>query len=108
MIFTANSAPRNLEGIDSEFRSRMGAGLVTTIQTPDLDTRYRIVKNKAAQCGLDLTEEATSYISGQIKGDVRRIESALLALRANAALIGGRVEMEMVREAVEGVVGVRL
>ncbi len=105
VIFTANNAPRNLEGIDSELCSRMGAGLVTTIQAPDLDTRCRIVESKAIQCGLQLTEEAVAYISRQIKGDVRRIESALLALRANAALVGGRVEMEMVRAAVEGVVG---
>ncbi len=106
VIFTANNTPRDLDGIDNEFRSRMGAGLVTTIQAPDLGTRYRIVESKAAQCGLDLQEDAISHISGQIKGDVRRIESALLALRAKAALVGGQVEMEMVREVVEGLVGV--
>lgn len=106
VIFTATNPPRELDGIDNEFRSRMGAGLVTTIQAPDLGTRYRIVENKAAQYGLNLEEKAISHISGQVKGDVRRIESALLALRAKAALVGGRVEMSMVREVVEGLVGV--
>lgn len=105
VIFTANSNPRDLKGIDNEFRSRMSSGLVTTIQAPDLDTRHRIVAHKAAHYGMDLSEEATALISEQIKGDVRRIESALLSLRAKAALVGGQIEMEMVRAAVEEIVG---
>jgi len=106
VILTANTPPRDLQGIDNEFRSRMGAGLVTTIQTPDLATRCRIVENKAALSGVSLTEEAISYISQQIHGDVRRIESALLALRALTRTSGGQVDMDMVREVVTDVVGV--
>ena len=43
VILTANSAPRDLVGIDEEFRSRMSAGLVTSIKPPDIATRLRIV-----------------------------------------------------------------
>ncbi len=105
VIFTANSNPRDLKGIDNEFRSRMSSGLVTTIQAPDLDTRHRIVESKASYHGMDLSAEAVALISEQVKGDVRRIESALLALRAKAALVGGQVEMDMVRAAVAEIVG---
>jgi len=105
VIITANNVPRNLKGIDNEFRSRMSAGLVTTIQAPDLATRYRIVENKASQSGLDLSEEIITFMSQQIQGDVRRIESALLSLSAKASLVGGPVEMEMVREVVADIVG---
>ena len=105
IILTANMAPRELDGIDNEFRSRMGAGLVTSIQAPDLATRHRIVENKASLNGLALSEEAISYISQQIHGDVRRIESALLALRARAGLSGGRVDMDTVRQVVVEITG---
>lgn len=105
VILTANTSPRELKGIDNEFRSRMGAGLVTTILAPDLATRYRIVENKAAQSGLDLSEDIISYISQQIQGDVRRIESALLSLSAKVSLLGGPVEMDLVKEIVADIVG---
>ncbi len=105
VILTANNAPRDLKGIDNEFRSRMGAGLVTTIQAPDIATRYRIVENKAIQGGLTLSEEAITYISQHIQGDVRRIESALLSLNAKASLVGGVVDMGMVRDVVTETVG---
>ncbi len=106
VILTANSSPRDLKGIDGEFKSRMSAGLVTTIQAPDLATRYRIVESKAAMSGIDLSEEAIGYISQQVHGDVRRIESTLLAIRAKIALTGGHVNMDLVREVVAEVAGI--
>ncbi len=106
VILTAHNNPRELKGIDSELKSRMGAGLVTTIQAPDLATRQRIVEHKAAINGVSLDEDAVAYISQQIRGDVRRIESALLALRAKASLAGGLVGMDMVREVVADIAGV--
>ncbi len=106
VILTANSSPRDLKGIDGEFKSRMGAGLVTTIQAPDIATRYRIVESKAAMSGIDLSEEAVGYISQQVHGDVRRIESTLLAIRAKTSLTGGAVTMDLVREVVAEVAGI--
>jgi len=103
VILTANRGPRELDGIDNEFKSRMGAGLVTLIQAPDLATRHRIVASKAFVGGLSLSEEAISYISLQIHGDIRRIESALLAIRAKVSLSGGHVDMDMVRDVVADV-----
>lgn len=106
VILTANDSPRELKGIDNEFKSRMGAGLVTTIQAPDLATRHRIVANKAAVNGVSLDEESVDYISQQIHGDVRRIESALLSLRAKASLVRDHVDMDMVREVVADIAGI--
>jgi len=106
VILTANSNPRDLKGIDGEFKSRMSAGLVTTIQAPDLATRYRIVESKAAMSGIDLSQEAVGYISQHVHGDVRRIESTLLAIRAKVSLTGGPVSMDLVREVVTEVAGI--
>jgi chromosomal replication initiator protein len=105
VILTANSAPRDLSGIDEEFRSRMTSGLVTTIQEPDILTRNRIVHKKAASHGLLLDEDLIAYLAQHIKGDVRQIESAILAIRAKSTLMGGEIEMALVREVVEGIVG---
>lgn len=105
VIFTANSAPRDLNGIDEEFRSRMTSGLVTTIEAPDVQTRHRIVQKKAESQGILLEEDFIAYLAQHIKGDVRQIESAILAIRAKSALMGGEVEMALVREVVEGIVG---
>ena len=105
VILTANTPPRDLEGIDGEFRSRMASGLVTTIQAPDPTTRQRIVRNKLHYCHLQLPEEFVAYLAQQIKGDVRQIESAIIAIRAKANLMARAVDMELVKEVVRSVVG---
>jgi chromosomal replication initiator protein len=106
VIFTSNSSPRELEGIDDEFRSRMASGLVTKIKAPDILTRHRIVQKKAIQHNVIIDEENIDFIAQHIKGDVRQIESALIAIRAKAQLQAGQIDMELIRGVVKSVVGI--
>lgn len=106
VILTSNRAPRDLVGIDSEFQSRMTSGLVTAIKAPDINTRYRIVEKKALTQQLILDEELIGYLADNVRGDVRKIESALIAVRAKACILGGHVDMDLVREVVASIVGV--
>ena len=105
VILTANRSPRELDGIDGEFRSRMASGLVTTIQAPDLRTRERIVLNKLAFHNLYVPEPQVTYLAQHLKGDVRRIESAIIAIRAKAQLMACPVGLDLVEEVVRTVVG---
>lgn len=105
IVFTANKPPRDLGGIDNEFRSRMASGLVTSIQPPDLATRTRIVQNKALQHQLDLQEEHIAYLAQHIKGDVRQVESAIVGIRAKSQLGDGAVELSLVEQVVASIVG---
>jgi chromosomal replication initiator protein len=106
VILTANSAPRDLEGIDNEFRSRMTSGLVTSIKEPDINTRRRIVEKKAIQQKLRLGDQETEYISKHVRGDIRKIESVLIAIKARASLAGGHIDLEMVQSVVANVVDI--
>jgi chromosomal replication initiator protein len=105
VVLTANRPPRDLDGIDGEFRSRMASGLVTTIQAPDLKTRERIVLNKLNYHKLQLPESHITYLAQHIKGDVRQIESAVIAIRAKAKLTSCPVEMDLIKDVVQSVVG---
>ncbi|MFW2367029.1 MAG: chromosomal replication initiator protein DnaA [Desulforhopalus sp.] len=106
VILTSNKSPRDLVGIDNEFRSRMSSGLVTTINAPSVRTRYGIIEKKAAQQQLLLDSDHVDYLANHIRGDVRKIESALIAIRAKAQLEGGRVDMDLVKSVVSAIVGV--
>lgn len=105
IVFTANKPPRDLGGIDDEFRSRMASGLVTSIQPPDLSTRTRIVQNKASQHHLDLQEEHVAYLAQHVKGDVRQVESAIVGIRAKSHLNGGTIELSLIEQVVASIVG---
>jgi chromosomal replication initiator protein len=84
----------------------MSSGLVTSIKAPDIATRVRIVEKKAHLQQLFLDEELIDYLANHIRGDVRKIESALIAVRAKARLTGGHVDLDLIREVVSSIVGV--
>ena len=105
VILTSAVEPQTLKGIDNEFRSRMTAGLVAQIKAPELATRVSIIRHKAASSGLELDDDLVDYLAKHVSGDVRRIESALIGIKAKSRLMGIVPDLCMVREVVRGLVG---
>ncbi|CAG0889447.1 unnamed protein product [Cyprideis torosa] len=105
VVMTANRPPRDLDGLDGEFRSRMAAGLVTAIQAPDRATREGILLRKARQHKVDLAEEHIDYLAQHIEGDVRQIESAVVRIAAKSRLNDGKVDLGLIEEVVTAIVG---
>ncbi len=106
VICTSKKPPRELDGIDEEFRSRMTSGLVTAIQAPDIATRQRIIAKKATQHKLELNEEHRDYLAQHIRGDVRQIESAIVAIGAKSRLLEKHIDQNMIEEIVAQIVGI--
>ncbi len=104
VILTSAVAPRSLNGVDEDFRSRMSSGLVTDIKAPEYSTRAAIVRCKASLSQLPLTDEHVHLLAEHIQGDIRRIESAVLGLRAKANLCNASPDTDMVREVLEGLI----
>ncbi len=105
IILTGANAPRDLASIDSGFRSRMSAGLIATINPPDVATRRRIIRRKSINCNLRLEEDLVEYLAQQIRGDIRLVESAIVGLKAKCTLTRSTPDLKMVRQIVEEIVG---
>jgi chromosomal replication initiator protein len=105
IILTGSNAPRALTNIDEGFRSRMSAGLISTINPPDLQTSRLIIKRKAANCNLQLEEDLVEYLAQCIKGDIRKLESAIVGLKAKSSLLRKKPDLIMAKEVVAEVIG---
>jgi len=108
VIFTGSLAPRKIPNMDEGVRSRLSSGLITSINPPDRRTRCLIIERKARNNKLDLSPEVIEFLSDRICGDVRRLESAIVGLRAKSALLKSKPDLDMAREIVAGIVGRRL
>ncbi len=86
IILTTDRHPRNLVGLQERLISRFQSGLITDIQTPDLETRIAIIMNEAKQNNLDLDYSITEFIAGSITEDIRIMKSILVRLQALSAL----------------------
>jgi chromosomal replication initiator protein len=105
VIITSKLAPRNIPDIEPEFRSRLAGGLLATINPPDLRTRTHIIRKKADNSQLPLDEEIIGFLADNLKGDIRRVESAIIGLKARMGIMGCRPTLELVKEVVANLVG---
>ena len=105
IIFTSAMAPKDIPNIDEGVRSRLSAGLITTINPPDLRTREVIIQRKAKNNELPLSEEIIEYLAENVRGDVRHVESAIVGLKAKATLLKVVPDLDMVKEVVADIVG---
>jgi chromosomal replication initiator protein len=102
VILTSAVAPRDINGLDEDFRSRMTSGLITDIQAPEYKTRASIIRHKAAISNLDLSEEHVHFLADKLQGDIRRIENTILGIRAKASMYNAPPDMDMLRRILEG------
>jgi chromosomal replication initiator protein len=105
IILNGSRAPRDLANIDEGFRSRMSAGLISTINPPDIKTSRRIIRRKAKNCKLNLTDDLVDYLAQNIKGDIRKIESSIVGLKAKSSLMKTDPDLLMAKEVVAEIIG---
>jgi chromosomal replication initiator protein len=105
LIFTSSKAPREIDDLDEGLRSRLAYGLITTINPPGFNTRQKIIQRKAAHYELDLTENLVGYLAENVKGDIRRLESVIVGIKAQASLLGVPPDFDLVKETLRNLIG---
>lgn len=105
VIFTSAADPIQLNGIDEDFKSRMTSGLVTQIDTPDFNTRFNIIRHKAAVNNLMLSENSIELLAKHLYGDIRKTESALLGIKAKSNLLRMDPDETLIKEVLAGIIG---
>ena len=99
IVITMDRPPRELKKLEERITSRFEGGLLVEIGEPDRDTRLEIIKQKAAERGLPLSQDDIEYIADRITGSVRQLEGALNKLKVFAAQKSG----VSVRDVIEGI-----
>lgn len=98
LIFTSDKTPKEIDGIEERLKTRLQWGLVTDIQRPDLETRIAILRKKAIEIDLFLSDEIINSIAQAIKTNIRELEGNLVKLKAYADLINNELDTEQVKQ----------
>ncbi len=90
VVMTASAAPERLPVLESSLRSDFDRCLLADIQPLDTETCRLIARDKAARCGLRLSEDALNCISSHANGEARRLEGLINHALAEESLMIGR------------------
>ena len=91
LVLTSDKPPVELKDIEQRLLTRFKWGLSAQLQLPDLDTKVKIIRNKALRLGADVPDEVVDFLADNINANVREIEGALSSLVANASFLGKRL-----------------
>ncbi len=98
VIITCDRYPKEVSGLESRLKSRLGWGIVVPIDPPDYETRVAILKEKAMQFGFSIPDDVAFYIAKQLNSNIRELEGALSTLKANAFFTGKSIDLEYTKQ----------
>ncbi len=97
IILTCDRPACEIPGLEHRLVSRFEWGLVTELETPDMETRIAILRKKQENLSLRLPDDVLEFLAGRIRSNIRRLEGALIRAASYASLTG----RELTRDALE-------
>ena len=104
IVITSDRPPMGMAQLDDRLRTRFEWGLMADIQPPDLETRMAITRNKAAQLGLILSDDAVEYIATNITSNIRQLEGVIKRLTAYKEILDDVITIDSVKRAIKDVI----
>lgn len=80
IIFSSDKHPNYIVGLEDRLKSRFSAGMIVDVSRPDYESRFAILRAKAAEQGSDVSEDALKYVAEHVEGNIRELEGILNSL----------------------------
>lgn len=101
IVLSCDRPPKALSRLEDRLRSRFEWGLITDIQTPDLETRLAILSKKAEMEKLAVPDEVLEFIATSYTTNIRELEGALLRITAYSRMTGTPISIGMAGQVLE-------
>lgn len=95
VVMTSDTVPSEIPGLEDRLRSRFAMGLITDVHEPTFEARVAILKKKATQDGIAITDKVAHFIARVVVNNVRELEGALIRVIAVHALTGQPLTEEL-------------
>ena len=104
IVVTSDRPPLEMSLLEDRLRTRFEGGVMADVQPPDYETRTVIIRSKAAQLALVLSDEAVEYIANNITANIRQLEGVIKKLTAYKEILNEVITTDSVKRAIEDVV----
>lgn len=101
IVFSSDVHPALLAGMEERLQSRFAQGMIVDIPAPDLESRGAILRAKAAQNSITLTDEVIDHLSQTIEGNIRELEGALNTIMCQSQLLGRTLSLDEVKQIIK-------
>ncbi len=103
IVLTSDRPPKEIHTLESRLRSRFEMGLLADIQPPEYETRIAIIKRKAKQCNMEISDEIAEFIAERLKSNIRQLEGVVKRINATYQLEKELPSLTMAQNAIRDV-----
>lgn len=100
IILTSDRPPREIKALADRLRSRFESGLIADVQPPDFELRIAIIRKKADDLSLNISDDMVKYMAERLHNNIRQIEGVLKRLYAIYSFSSAEVSKEKIEEAI--------
>jgi len=97
IVFSSDIHPALMSNMEDRLRSRFAQGMIVDIPQPDVESRSAILRAKAAQNSITLTDEVVEHLATTIEGNIRELEGALNTILCQSQLLGRTLALDEVK-----------
>ncbi|MDP3052294.1 MAG: chromosomal replication initiator protein DnaA [bacterium] len=101
LVFSSDRSPKVIPELEDRLRSRFEGGMMADIAPPEYEARVAILKVKAGQKEVDLSEEIIEFIAKNIQSNIRELEGALQSVIAQSKLLNKVLTLQEAKEALQ-------
>lgn len=101
LIFSSDKHPNFIPGIEDRLKSRFSMGMIIDIPTPDHESRMAIIKAKAGQSSLVLSDEIINFLAANLESNIREIEGVVNAIVCQTQLKGKELSLNEIKNLVK-------
>ena len=104
IVISSDRPPHEIPALEERLRSRFEWGLIADIQVPDVETKAAILKRKAEEEGVPLSNDVAMFMASRIKSNVRELEGSLIRLIAYSSLTTKPLTIELAQDVLKNVI----
>ena len=99
IVISSDRPPKEIKALEERLSSRFEWGLVADIQAPDLETRTAILRNRAQNEHVEISDDIINFIAENIVDNIRKLEGSLNRVIAYARLKRLPITLNLAKEA---------
>ena len=100
IVLSSDAPPSEIPYLEERLTSRFGCGLVACVEPPGFETRVGIIKKKAQNRRIQISDEVASYIAARVDSNVRLLEGAIVKLQGISLLDNTTIDLAMAKRAI--------
>ena len=96
IVITSDKSPSHIQHLEERLRTRFEWGMIADLQAPDIETRIAILRHKAIEQHVTISDDVLQVIATRFTNNIRELEGSLTRVLAYSRLTNEPLTPELV------------